>query len=327
MKKIYGNKYTVGILNNMIKNECAAHSVIFYGEKGHGKKMIANYYTSQLLCENNTEGKPCGVCKSCRNTADMTHPDVTYVLAEGKLKGYSVKTIHTVIRDSFVRPNNNTGKKIYIFRDCSNMSIQSQNMLLKLIEEPPDYAYFIFTAESKYEFLPTIISRCICLSVNVCTIPEAEAALTEIGYKSSDISSATECFQGNIGRCIEYIENSDFRRKVELTKNIAESMLNYDEYKLNLLLISAGSEKNEFKVVLSLLDNIIGDSAVFSEDKYSASRCCSHDAAVMLSEILTVRQISIIHEKIEEAVKAVEANVSISLAAASLCAEIMKALA
>lgn len=326
MKKFYGNKYTVGILNNMIKNKCAAHSVIFYGENGCGKKMAANYYTSQLLCENNIEGKSCGVCKSCRNTADMTHPDVTYVQTEGKLKGYSVKTIHAVIRDSFIKPNNNTGKKIYIFRDCSNMSIQSQNMLLKLIEEPPDYAYFIFTAESKYEFLPTIISRCICLAVNICTIPEAETALTEIGYKSSDISDATECFQGNIGRCIEYIENKDFRQKVELTKNIAESILNCDEYKLNFLLTSAGSEKNEFKVVLSMLDNIIGDSAVFSSDKYSVSRCCSRDSAVMLSEILTMRQILIIHEKIEGAVRAVESNVSISLSAASLCAEIMRVL-
>lgn len=326
MKKFYGNRYTVSILNSMIKNDCAAHSVIFYGEKGCGKKTAANYYTSQLLCENNIEGKPCGECKSCRNSADMTHPDVTYVPAEGKLKGYSVRTIHTVITDSFVKPNNNTGKKIYIFRDCSNMSIQAQNMLLKLIEEPPDYAYFIFTAESKYEFLPTIISRCICLAVNACTISEAESALTENGYKSSDISSATECFQGNIGRCIEYIEDAKCRRQVDLTKNIIDSILNYDEYKLNLLMTSAGSEKDEFKSVLSMLDNIMGDSVLFSADKYAVSRCCSRDSALMLSETLTSYQILVIHEKIEETVKAVEANVNISLASASLCAEIMKVL-
>lgn len=326
MKKFYGNKYTKNVLENMIKNDCAAHSVIFYGEKGCGKKTAADYYTSQLLCENNTGGRPCGKCKSCRNSADMTHPDVTYVQADGKMKGYSVKTVRSVITDSFIRPNNNTGKKIYIFRDCSNMSVQSQNMLLKLIEEPPDYAYFIFTAESKYEFLPTIVSRCICLPVNACTLQEAESALTEAGFKSSDISSATECFQGNIGRCIEYIEDEKCRRRVDLTKNIAESILNHDEYRLNLLVASAGSEKDEFKAVLSMLDNIIGDSAVLSGDKYAVNRCCSRNSAVLLSESLTLRQISVIHEKIEKSVRDVESNVSTVLASASLCAEIMKVL-
>lgn len=324
MKKIYGNKQLIDMLNKMNANDRTSHAVIFYGEKGTGKKLFADYYTSQLLCENSSNGIPCGKCASCRNTEAHAHPDVTYIKTEGKLEGYSVRTARETIADAFIKPNNNTGRKIYIFRDCRNMSVQTQNMLLKIIEEPPDYAYFIFTAESKYEFLTTIISRCICLGVSPCTEQEAETSLKESGYSINDIKRAVSCFHGNIGKCIEYISDEKMRSQIDLTKRIADSIIKGDEYGLNAAFFSAGSARNELYDIFSVTDKLVRDAAVLYQDKNAEIIGCFRQLSLDLSEIISSYQAAQIHDRIEHAWSALKSNVSAPLVVAALCAGIMQ---
>lgn len=324
MKKIYGNQQLLATLASMRKSGRTAHSLIFYGEKGSGRKLMADYYTSQLLCEAPVEGEPCGVCRSCRNVSSMSHPDVTYVPTEGKLEGYTVKIARAVINDAFVKPNNSTGRKVYIFRDCRKMSVLTQNMLLKLIEEPPDHAYFIFTAESKYEFLPTIISRCVCFGVSACTEEEAEQSLLESGFGREETAAAIGCFHGNIGMCTDYILDEELRKQVDLTKSLADSIISKDEYGLNKAMFSLGSSRNDIRGVLTMTDKLIRDCAVLGRDKNADTIGCYRDGAERLSGMVTAYQAVRLHEKIEKTWGALEANVNPPLALAALCAEMIE---
>lgn len=66
--------------------------------------------------------------------------------------------------------------KVYIIPDLDlsvNTVIQVQNILLKVIEEPPEHTAIILTARSKEIFLPTIISR--VLSLGMTSVTEAES--------------------------------------------------------------------------------------------------------------------------------------------------------
>ena len=267
MKKIYGNDHLLATLNSMVINDRAAHSLMLYGDRGCGKKLIAQYYTELLMCEAPTEEGPCGVCNACRNVEKNIHPDVIFPEKSGKLGGFSVETARRVISDAFIKPNNNSGKKVYIFSDCHNIDIRTQNTLLKIVEEPPDYAYFIFTAESKNEFLPTIISRCVCLAAYTASQEDAVKALTYEGLDPDKIKSAVECFHGNIGMCRRFIFDDSLRKQVDLTKLIADSIIRKDEYTLNVLLCSAGSDRNDIREVLTMLDKLVRDAAVLGEDK------------------------------------------------------------
>ncbi len=322
MKNIYGNQQLLTTLASMIKSGRTAHSLIFYGEKGTGKKLMADYYASQLMCENPIDGAPCGNCPACRNVSSKSHPDVIYVQTEGKLNGYTVGIARSVISDAYVKPNNHTGRKVYIFRDCRKMSVQTQNTLLKLIEEPPDYAYFIFTAEAKYEFLPTIISRCVCFGVSPCTEDEAVQALRDNGCSDKDISAAINCFHGNIGRCCDYISDDNVRQQVDLTKSLADSIINKDEYGLNKTLFSLGSSRDDIRAALTMLDRLARDSAVLTRDKNAALIGCYREGAVRLSGMMTAYQAARLHERIEAAWGAMEANVNPPLVLSALCAEI-----
>lgn len=324
MKKIYGNDYILSTLANMKQRNRTAHSVLFYGEKGTGKKLIAKFYTQLLMCENSTDGMPCGVCSACKSTESGINPDVVYVQSSGKLGGYRAETARDICSDVYIKPNNNSGKKVYIFKDCQKMSPVTQNILLKITEEPPDYAYFIFTSESKYDLLPTIISRCTCFGTGNCTENEAFMSLSENGYGKGDIQSAVSCFHGNIGMCEEYIENEDVRKQVYLTKSIADSIIRKDEYNLNAVLFSAGKERNEVRTVLSMLDRIIRDAVVLGENKSLNGIGCFREGAEKLSYLLTINQAIRLHKSVEKAWKAVECNVSIPLALTALSAEIIE---
>ncbi|MBR2955182.1 MAG: DNA polymerase III subunit delta' [Ruminococcus sp.] len=327
MKKIYGNTYLLGTLDNMRKNNRLAQSVIFYGEKGSGKKLFADYYTSLLLCEAPDGDAPCGKCPACKTANSHSNPDVTYVPTEGKLEGYTVKIARAVSSDVCIKPNNNTAKKVYIFRDCKNMNVQAQNALLKLIEEPPEYACFIFTAESKSEFLPTIISRCVCFGVSPCTEEEARHSLIESGYKAEEAAEAIKCFHGNIGRCTSYIIDENLKNQVDLTKRIANSIIRKDEYELNASFFSIGSGRNDMYSILSMIDKLARDAAVLSRDANAPVIGCYREAAVRLSTMITAYQAVNIHNAIERACRAIDANVNSSLVLAGVCAEIMEIMA
>ncbi len=324
MKKIYGNKQLLATLAGMRESGRTAHSLIFYGEKGSGRKLMADHYAAQLMCEAPVGGEPCGKCAACRNVSTMSHPDVIYVPTEGKLEGYTVKIARSVISDSIVMPNNATGRKVYIFRDCRKMSVITQNMLLKLIEEPPDHSYFIFTAESKYEFLPTIISRCVCFGVSLCTEEEAEQSLLESGFAEGEVKSAVKCFHGNIGMCTDYIVDPELRKRVDLTKRLADSIIGKDEYGLNLALFSLGSSRNDIREVFSMTDKLMRDCAVLNRSSDASLTGCYREGAERLAKMVTAYQAARIHNSIEKAWGAMEANVNPPLVLAALSADMIE---
>ena len=221
--KIYGNKFALDTFEAMFKSGRLPHSFLIYGEKGLGKKTLAKYLSAALLCEKGT-GIPCGECRSCRNAEKGVHPDIIYPEHSGKLNTYTVETCRHVCADAFIAPNNGSAK-VYVFTDADNIQLPAQNSLLKIVEEPPDFVYFIFTASSKDVFLPTIISRVTSVGVSPCTFDECAQALGIKGYESSRISEAMENFGGNIGMCVEYLENESLRVITSLTKRAADSII------------------------------------------------------------------------------------------------------
>lgn len=324
MKKIYGNKQLLDVLAGMAASGRTAHSLLICGEKGSGRKLIAKYYTQALMCEAPDNGRPCGVCNSCRNIDKDIHPDVIYPEKSGKLGNYSVTTARDVIADAYVKPNNSSGCKVYIFADCHNVDLRTQNALLKLIEEPPDYAYFIFTGGSKSEFLPTIISRCVCFNTSPCTEEEAAQSLADSGYEQADVKKAVSCFHGNIGMCESYINDEELRKRVDLTKSIADSIIRKDEYALGVGLFALGKEREDVREVLSMLDKLMRDAAVLEKDGNAHTIGCYREGADELSHSLTAYSSARVHSCIEKAWNAVESNVNISLALTALGAEIME---
>lgn len=317
---LYGNTGVRNALMKMAKGERLAQCILFYGEKGTGKKALSKWYAGLLLCE--SENPPCGECKNCRTIQNNVHPDVKWVPHSGKLGGFSVQTVREICTDAVVAPNSGD-KKIYIFDDCDKMDPRSQNILLKVIEEPPAFAYFIFTAASRQALLPTVLSRLMPFGISACTEEEAINALTGMGYVHEDAVEAVSCFHGNIGQCIEYIENEKCRELVALTKSAVRCIIEKREYDLLKVFYDAGSDRVQTLSLIGMLEKVFRDSLVLRLDENAEYTGCDAEGAKLLSGRLSASRGQYFHKCIRNAYDALNANVNLQLTLTALCAELM----
>ena len=118
-----------------------------------------------LVCEG--EQKPCGVCRHCRKVLQGIHPDVISVeqFMEEKDVGSLIKVdaVRTLRNDAVIMPNE-AQRKVYIIDQAETMNVNSQNALLKLLEEGPPYAAFLLLCSTAGALLETIRSRCAVVS-------------------------------------------------------------------------------------------------------------------------------------------------------------------
>ena len=138
-----------------------SHAVILTGE---GDKLpAARYIAAAHLCRGEGQ-RPCLRCNSCRKVMEGIHPDVTEVREDDR-KELTVDTIRTLRQDVYIRPNEGE-RKVYLFTDCGQLNERDQNVLLKIVEEGPAYAAFVFCADAVHSLLPTIRSRCVALRLD-----------------------------------------------------------------------------------------------------------------------------------------------------------------
>ena len=103
--------------------------------------------------------RPCLRCEACRKVLAGIHPDV--ITAEDREhKNLSADVLRALRADAFIRPNEGA-RKVYLFPDAARLTAQDQNLILKLVEEWPPYAAFVFAAESASDLLLTLRSRCV----------------------------------------------------------------------------------------------------------------------------------------------------------------------
>ena len=133
-----------------------SHALLFTGS---GDRLAtARYAAAGLECTG--EGtRPCGVCPGCRKVLGDIHPDVITV-RDPEHKNIAVDVVRAIRSDAYIRPNEGQ-RKVYIFPDCALLTEQDQNVLLKIVEEGPPYAAFLFCAENPSQVLRTLRSRCV----------------------------------------------------------------------------------------------------------------------------------------------------------------------
>ena len=147
-----------------------SHALLFSGSGDLG--AAAQYAAAAMECQSGQ--KPCGTCSACRKVFSGIHPDVITVRDEAH-KNLSVDTIRQIRSDAYIRPNEGN-RKVYIFPDCDALNQRDQNVLLKLVEEGPPYAAFLFCAENASVVLQTLRSRCVELKLHPAETGEKESS-------------------------------------------------------------------------------------------------------------------------------------------------------
>ena len=227
-KDVVGHKDIINYIRNAVSNDKVSHAYILNGERGSGKKLLANLFAMSLLCE---EGgpDPCNQCHSCKQAESGNHPDIIRVTHE-KPNSISVDDIRTQVNHTVdIKPYQGP-YKVYIIPQADLMTVQAQNALLKTIEEPPEYAVFLLLTENAEMLLPTINSRCVMLKLrNIKDTLIKKYLMEKLQIPDYKAYMCAAFAQGNMGRAIMLANSEHFNEireeAVQLLKYIHEMEL------------------------------------------------------------------------------------------------------
>src|SRR5580765_4881473 len=187
------------------------HAMILAGPTGAGKYTLALMLAKTMNCLQplTTDGLPdfCGTCANCvriSQAADLegrfaeavearenlretdkketrilvqTHPDVLVIPPDPPQMMIKVDQVRKVIESIYFRPQD-ARERVYIFTDSAFMK-EAANSLLKVLEEPPDFATIFLLTENAGELLPTIRSRSMTVTLQALPVEQVESYLAE----------------------------------------------------------------------------------------------------------------------------------------------------
>ena len=173
-------------LNNL------SHALIVEGQEGVGKNQICQYLINGLLNEKNSQNL----------IKNNSHPDlfcinnetlISYFQREdkNKLKNKTKKIPVGFIREAidFVMLKSGLSKNKILFIDgAENLTISSQNALLKTLEEPPQNTYIIIQSNRFKCLNQTIYSRCQLIHFNNLSQDELYSWAEDILQNKNDKS-------------------------------------------------------------------------------------------------------------------------------------------
>ncbi len=227
-KDVVGHKDVIEYIQKAVTSDQVSHAYIINGERGSGKKMLANLFAMTLLCEKGGPD-PCGHCHSCQQAATGNHPDIIRVTHE-KPNSISVDDIREQVTQTVdIRPYEGP-YKVYIIPQADEMTPQAQNALLKTLEDPPAYVVLMLLTENADQLLPTITSRCVILKLrNIKDSLIKKYLVEQMGVPDSKADMCTAFAQGNMGRAITLANSEHFNEireeAIQLLKYVDEMTL------------------------------------------------------------------------------------------------------
>ena len=208
-EEIRGNTPLVEQLRRSAASGRSSHAYLFLGGAGAGKRLIANTFAKALQCEG--EKRPCDSCKSCHAFNHGNHPDGIYFQPLKNGKTYTIEDVREQLLETVDLKPFQYEKKIYIIEKADTLNIQSQNALLKTLEEPPAHAVFLLLAERAEAFLPTILSRVVVMKIRPLSAETIADYLMQAGHLAEESHILSAYAQGRIGQALELVEDEGFR--------------------------------------------------------------------------------------------------------------------
>lgn len=230
----YGNSEVLDHLRDMLARNRFPQAVILAGPAGSGKYTLALMLAKTMNClvPVTTNGLPdfCGKCSNCVRIAQaedlearfaeavetrdglrdtdkketrlfvQTHPDVLVIPPDPPQMMIKVDQVRRVIETIYYRPGE-AKERVYIFTDSAIMK-EAANSLLKVLEEPPEFATIFLLTENAGELLPTIRSRSMIVTLNALPAEEVEGYLarTRPDWNTKQRALLARLSEGAIGR-------------------------------------------------------------------------------------------------------------------------------
>ncbi|MBQ6001087.1 MAG: hypothetical protein IJL15_06140 [Clostridia bacterium] len=163
-------------LEQALSQNSLSHALLLTGDHERQLKDAAFLLAKRLLCPTPKGAYPCGTCRSCRSFDASSNPDL--LLIEPDRTSIKIDQIRTLREEALLSPMGSV-RRAALISQADLMTVQAQNALLKLLEEPPSHLTLILTTSRRSLLLETILSRVAVYALN-CKEDSPSLTLAEI---------------------------------------------------------------------------------------------------------------------------------------------------
>jgi len=176
-----GNTKAVAAVREMLASGRVPGALLFAGPDGVGKKTLALMLAKAMVCREGT-GDFCDACDRCRKAEEMFNAAREDLARRREIKEAArrveglvyfdlqlIEPLTRFILTEQVRQLRNVAytrpfefpQRVFILNEAQAIHWQAVDILLKVLEEPPDTTTVILVCPNAYELRATIRSRCL----------------------------------------------------------------------------------------------------------------------------------------------------------------------
>jgi DNA polymerase-3 subunit delta' len=183
--EVLGHARPLGLLSRSLAHGSLPPSLLFSGPEGVGKRLTANAVAQALNClrprrDDTSAALPldaCGDCQACRKIERGVHPDVL-VVQRPETGSVKIDEVREAVAATAYKPFEGR-RRVVVLDEADALTPESQNALLKSLEEPPASSVFILVCSRPETLLATVRSRCSRLRFGRLSAGEVARLLIE----------------------------------------------------------------------------------------------------------------------------------------------------
>lgn len=297
-KDVIGQQSIKQKLIRSVQEGRVSHAQLFLGPEGSGNLALALAFAQYLNCENRQAEDSCGTCMSCVKSRKLIHPDIHYsfpafklkagsenpalssdflplwreamlenpyrnvtewfdfINAENKQGNISAAECRAIIHTLSLKTYESAYKILVLWR--AEYLLKEGNILLKLLEEPPEKTMLILVAENRDQLLGTILSRTQILSIPRLQDSDLlEALKDKHGISETDASKIVRRSEGNYNEVLRQLKNTEDNNQ-ELFNRWLRLLFSQDSHSLfewveEVAKIGREAQKGFFRYALEFL--------------------------------------------------------------------------
>jgi len=206
-----------------------SHAYLFRGPRGSGKRAAARAFAAELIAAASADPE------DARRRALLDpspHPDLVWLSPAGAQ--HMVEEVRErVIRAAAYRPFEG-GKRVFVVEAAEAMRDESQNALLKTLEEPPEFVHLILLSSDQEGLLETVVSRCQAIDFAPLPAEVLERELVdgpeiplyggESAHRPEEIAAAARLAAGDVERARLLLSGAGRELRAEVERCLAAAL-------------------------------------------------------------------------------------------------------
>ncbi len=228
-----GNPQAVAAVREMLAADRVPGALLFAGPEGVGKKTLARMFAKAMVCERGPSDF-CDECPRCRKAEQMLAAGQEDLARRREIKESARRVEGLVYFDiqilepltkfilteqirqlraiAYTRPFE-FPRRVFIIDEAQTIHWQAVDLLLKVLEEPPETTRFILICPNAFELRPTVRSRCMRMTFQPVDQALIEDLISrERGFTGPQQALAARVAAGSVARARRF-DPADYARR------------------------------------------------------------------------------------------------------------------